>query len=198
MLKAWQTFRQQSVTQLVEKLLSDAKQTAGGITLWLDLWPPAYSWILGQNYHELTRYSSTLKHFPYHKLGGGADVQGLINHFAHDSESQERAFTAFKRLFELPYDNSYETFKQQGFPIHFVAEQNNKVRQLSQPNTFIYSGIQMWNLPASQLIEAVIAAEESACDDLLYYCYGWATQELFDAIGKHNTPNNNAYNNMIK
>lgn len=194
LLKAWQLFRQQSVTQLVEKLLSDAKQTAGGITLWLDLWPPAYSWILGQNYHELTRYSSTLKHFPYHKLGGGADVQGLINHFAHDSESQERAFTAFKRLFELPYDISYETFKQQGFPIHFVAEQNNKVRQLSQPNTFIYSGIQMWNLPAAQLIEAVIAAEESACDDLLYYCYGWATQELFDAIGEHNAPNN-AYNN---
>ena len=89
------------------------KQTAGGITLWLDL-ATSLQLVLGQNYHELARYSSTLKHFPYHKLGGGADVQRLINHFAHDSESQ-KAFIAFKRLFELPYDNPYETFKQQGF-----------------------------------------------------------------------------------
>ena len=36
-----------------------------------------------------------------------------------------------------------------------------------------------------QLLEAVRAAEASACDDLLYYCYGWADQALFDAIGEY-------------
>lgn len=185
LLQHWQRFRQQSVTRLVARLLEMAKQTAGGITLWLDLWPPAYSWILGQDYAELTRYSDTLKHFPYHKLGGGADVQGLIGHFAKDEAAQERAFAAFKRLFGLPYDLSYRAFKADGFPIDFVAEQNNRVRRQSQPGTFIYSGIQMWNLPAGQLIEAIAAAEKSECDDLLYYCYGWADQALFDAVGGH-------------
>jgi hypothetical protein len=43
----------------------------------------------------------------------------------------------------------------------------------------------MWNLPPEQLLEAVRAAEASACDDLLYYCYGWADQALFDAIGEY-------------
>ncbi|WP_058910672.1 hypothetical protein [Entomohabitans teleogrylli] len=189
LLQQWQVFRQRSVSRLVAKIRASAGQV-GGITLWLDLWPPAYSWLLGQDYHELTRHAATLKHFPYHKLGGGADVQGLINHFAHDAAQQERAFAAFKRLFRLPYELSYQDFKARGFPIDFVAWQNNQVRQQSQPGTFIYSGIQMWNLPADQLIEAVDAARQSACDDLLYYCYGWADQALFDAISAHNAKGN--------
>ena len=181
----WVAFRQQSVTGLVERILKNAKENIGDIHFWLDLWPPAYSWILGQDYRELTRLSGTLKHFPYHKLGGGADVQGLVNFFASDEAAHEPAFEAFKKLFNLPYALSYEDFKASGFPISFVKEQNDRVRQLSQEGTFIFSGIQMWNLPPEQLLEAVRAAEASACDDLLYYCYGWADQALFDAIGEY-------------
>ena len=181
----WVAFRQQSVTGLVERILKNAKENIGDIHFWLDLWPPAYSWILGQDYRELTRLSGTLKHFPYHKLGGGADVQGLVNFFASDEAAHESAFEAFKALFNLPYSLSYEDFKASGFPIDFVKEQNDRVRQLSQEGTFIFSGIQMWNLPPEQLLEAVRAAEASACDDLLYYCYGWADQALFDAIGEY-------------
>lgn len=181
----WVAFRQQSVTGLVERILKNAKENIGDIHFWLDLWPPAYSWILGQDYRALTRLSGTLKHFPYHKLGGGADVQGLVNFFACDEAAHEPAFEAFKKLFNLPYALSYEDFKASGFPISFVKEQNDRVRQLSQEGTFIFSGIQMWNLPPEQLLEAVRAAEASACDDLLYYCYGWADQALFDAIGEH-------------
>lgn len=181
----WVAFRQQSVTGLVERILKNAKENIGDIHFWLDLWPPAYSWILGQDYRALTRLSGTLKHFPYHKLGGGADVQGLVNFFACDEAAHEPAFEAFKKLFNLPYALSYEDFKASGFPISFVKEQNDRVRQLSQKGTFIFSGIQMWNLPPEQLLEAVRAAEASACDDLLYYCYGWADQALFDAIGEH-------------
>ncbi|MBV8872557.1 MAG: hypothetical protein JO014_07495 [Metakosakonia sp.] len=181
----WVAFRQQSVTGLVERILKNAKENIGDIHFWLDLWPPAYSWILGQDYRALTRLSGTLKHFPYHKLGGGADVQGLVNFFASDEAAHEPAFEAFKKLFNLPYALSYEDFKASGFPISFVKEQNDRVRQLSQEGTFIFSGIQMWNLPPEQLLEAVRAAEASACDDLLYYCYGWADQALFDAIGEY-------------
>ena len=65
----WVAFRQQSVTGLVERILKNAKENIGDIHFWLDLWPPAYSWILGQDYRALTRLSGTLKHFPYHKLG---------------------------------------------------------------------------------------------------------------------------------
>lgn len=181
----WVAFRQQSVTGLVERILKNAKENIGDIHFWLDLWPPAYSWILGQDYRALTRLSGTLKHFPYHKLGGGADVQGLVNFFACDEAAHEPAFEAFKKLFNLPYALSYEDFQASGFPISFVKEQNDRVRKLSQEGTFIFSGIQMWNLPPEQLLEAVRAAEASACDDLLYYCYGWADQALFDAIGEH-------------
>lgn len=184
LIKQWQQFRQQSITHFVSALLHDVNQSNGSLKLWLDLWPPAYSWILGQNYTELTKLSPALKHFPYHKLGGGADVQGLIEFFATAPEQKEIAFKAFLRLFKLPYDISYQQFKQQGFPIAFVKHQNDIVRQHSQPGTFIFSGIQMWNIDPQNLLDAVNAAKLSACDDLLYYCYGWATEELFAAVGQ--------------
>ncbi len=182
LLASWLQFRQDSVSSFVQRLLSDMDE---GIELWLDLWPPAYSWILGQDYSALTKSSKALKHFPYHKLGGGADVQGLIDYFAHDEAAKEKAFKAFMRLFNLPYTITYRQFKADGFPIEFVKQQNDIVRERSQPGTFIYSGIQMWNLSASALQEAIHAAESSDCDDLLYYCYGWAEQSLFDAVGHH-------------
>ncbi|MBK5072130.1 hypothetical protein I2492_03735 [Budviciaceae bacterium CWB-B4] len=184
LLKRWQQFRQQSISDFVKNLLHDVNQHDGSLKLWLDLWPPAYSWILGQDYTQLTKLSPALKHFPYHKLGGGADVQGLINFLAKTPEKQEAAFSAFLRLFNLPYDLSYQQFKQHGFPIAFVKQQNDIVRERSQPGTWIFSGIQMWNIDADGLLEAVKAAKNSACDDLLYYCYGWATDDLFTAIGQ--------------
>ncbi len=186
LLQRWMAFRQHSVSRFVQNLLAGISSQDGGESeLWLDLWPPAYAWVLGQDYQALTRSSKALKHFPYHKLGGGADVQGLIEHFAKDDAQRENAFRAFMRLFSLPYDISYQRFKAEGFPIEFVKQQNNLVREKSQPGTFIYSGIQMWNLSAEALLEAINAAEQSDCDDLLYYCYGWAEQSLFDAAGNH-------------
>lgn len=184
-IQAWISFRQESVSGFVERLIERVRKVNDEFTIWLDLWPPAYSWMLGQDYASLTKLSPALKHFPYHKLGGGADVQGLINYLADTPQEQEVAFHAFKKFFNLSYDLSYEIFKAEGFPIQFVADQNNFVRAQSHPDTLIYSGIQMWNLAPDNLIEAIIAAENSAADDLLYYCYGWAADELFQAIQTH-------------
>lgn len=184
-IQAWIAFRQESVSAFVERLIERVRKVNDEFTIWLDLWPPAYSWMLGQDYASLTKLSPALKHFPYHKLGGGADVQGLIHYFADTEQEQEKAFQAFKTFFSLPYDLSYKTFKQEGFPIQFVADQNNIVRAKSTVHTRIFSGIQMWNITPQNLIEAIKAGENSAADDLLYYCYGWAADELFDAIQSH-------------
>jgi hypothetical protein len=185
-LRDWHSFRQRSVTALIQRLRAGTEGHA--IELWLDLWPPAYSWILGQDYTALTRVSRVLKHFPYHKLGGGADVQGLITHIARDETSRELAFDAFKRLFSLPFALTYAQFSARGFPIEFVRQQNDRVRQLSLPGTVVYSGIQMWNVSPAELLDAIEAADTSACDDIIYYCYGWAGDALFDAAGSRRRP----------
>lgn len=187
LLAAWHAFRQASVTRLVERLRSTAGDGDDALTLWLDLWPPAYGWLLGQDYASLTKLSPALKHFPYHKLGGGADVQGLIGYVADNDDARELAFAAFKRLFSLPFDLTYRQFTARGFPIEFVRQQNDRVRQLSQPGTIIYSGIQMWNLEPAELLEAIAAADASACDDVIYYCYGWADDRLIAAAGAAST-----------
>jgi len=191
-IQAWIKFRQRSVTGFVERLIQRVRKVNESFNIWLDLWPPAYGWMLGQDYASLTKLSPALKHFPYHKLGGGADVQGLIHFLADTPEEQERAFQAFKLFFRLPYELTYEAFKSSGFPIQFVADQNNTVREKSAPGTRIFSGIQMWNISPGNLIEAVQAGESSAADDLLYYCYGWAGDELFEAIQSYREKGTNS------
>ncbi|WP_409341911.1 hypothetical protein [Paenibacillus sp. MBLB4367] len=178
LIQAWVRFRQESVTAFVGSLIAATKEHADA-AFWLDLWPPSYAWLLGQDYAALTKLCGVLKHFPYHKLGGGADVQGLIEYFAADTEERENAFQAFMRLFRFDYDLSYGEFQQKGYPIRFIGEENARVRALSAPGTQIYSGVQMWNLPPEELADAITAAKASAADDLIYYCYGWAGDELF-------------------
>ncbi|MDF2660247.1 MAG: hypothetical protein K0Q94_3038 [Paenibacillus sp.] len=182
-MQAWVRFKQDNVSEFIEKLTASLAELNPSIVCWLDLWPPSYAWLLGQDYTRLTRVSPALKHFPYHKLGGGADVQGLIRYFASTLEEQEHAFRAFQRLFGMSYPITYEQFVRQGFPIEFVGIENDKVRRQSQPGTYIFSGIQMWNLSTEELTQAIGEARRSAADDLLYYCYGWAGEELFDAAG---------------
>lgn len=181
---AFLSFRQNSVSAMVENLVAALRQSNPAVELWIDLWPPSYAWLLGQDYSRLTKASSTLKHFPYHKLGGGADVQGLINYFAPTQEQREEAFRAFLKFFDMEYSLSYEQFCEKGFPIVFVQQENQKVRAQSQPETFIYSGVQMWNLTSDELVEAIEAARDSEADDLLYYCYGWADLDLMRTVGR--------------
>lgn len=181
-IQEWYTFRQESVTSFLQRLIEHIEQKDKKVDFWLDLWPPSYSWLLGQNYHQLTRCVPILKHFPYHKLGGGADVQGLIDYFARTPEEQESAFQAFLKLFDFPYDISYIDFKLRGFPIKFVRDENDHARRLSHRNTQIYSGIQMWNIDVEDLIYAIQEAKHSKADDLIYYCYGWADDKHFKAV----------------
>ena len=86
----------------------------------------------------------------------------------------------------MDYYLSYQAFKDRGYPISFVKNENNKVRALSQSGTKIFSGIQMWNLEEAHLIEALEAAYDSDADDVLYYCYGWAEIKLFHAVREWN------------
>lgn len=180
-LKRWLAFRQESVTRLVQTIVDGVRAEHPLVELWLDMWPPAYAWILGQDYGALTAISPKLKHFPYHRLGGGADVQSLIDTLGSTADARERAFRAFARLFGVDYGITYERFRADGFPIGLVADQNALVRRLSARGTYIYSGVQMWNLPAEELYDAAVASYASDADDVIYYCYGWAASELIGA-----------------
>ena len=180
LVREWIAFRQNSITQLVGALTRHVLHLDPDVELWLDLWPPAYAWVLGQDYSTLTAISSRLKHFPYHRLGGGADVLSLIDSLAHDEAEHEAAFAAFTRLFGVDYGITLAQFRAAGFPLCLVQDQNRRVRESSAPDTFIWSGVQLWNVPAAEAFSAAQAAYASA-DDVIYYCYGWATYDLFGA-----------------
>lgn len=176
----WQEWRRSSVTNLVTAIVERARQLRPDVEFWIDVWPPAYAAFLGQDYGELTRLATRLKHFPYHRLGGGADVQGLIESFSRTDQGREAAFQAFLHVFGLDYDMTYAEFRQDGFPSRFVGDQNARARETSTPGTEVFSGVQMWNLPPEELRVTAEKAYRTA-DDVIYYCYGWAATDLFGA-----------------
>lgn len=181
-LQEWVKFRQDSISQFVQQFIHQVKQEYPKVEFWLDLWPPSYAWFLGQDYTTLTKFASRLKHFPYHKLGGGADVQGLIEFIGSNDSDQEKAFQAFLRFFDIDQKLSYEVFKQDGYTIDFILQENEKVRKLSQTGTVIYSGTQIWNIDQDALVQSINTSRQSEADHLIYYCYGWAKLEDLELI----------------
>jgi len=184
MIGKWIEFRKNSISEFVQGLITSVQRFIPETTFLLDLWPPSYAWFLGQDYHQLTNVASSLKHFPYHKLGGGADVQGLIEILAKKESEYEEVFKAFLKFFEIDQSITYQTIKRKGYNIDFIIQENEKVRLLSQPGTTIYSGVQMWNINEKDFIDTIRNTRQSAADAIIYYCYGWADLSHFKMISE--------------
>ncbi|MCL6613674.1 MAG: hypothetical protein K6U03_03465 [Firmicutes bacterium] len=188
-LLAWLRFRQSRITRLAESLHDElrswCRENERRVEFLLNLWPPAFAPWLGQDYHALGRLCDGAKHFPYHRLGGGADLAGLIESLVPggDEEERDHLFGALLGLLGLPYRLRFSSFRDQGFPVDFVATETAKAKA-AFGRTPIYTGIQTWNLPLHEIRMAVEAARRGGADGLFFYCYGWSTLEALDEIGR--------------
>src|SRR5690625_1188996 len=92
MISKWVKFRKNNLSEFVKRLIHAVQVIIPNTSFLLDLWPPSYAWFLGQDYKQLTNFASKLKHFPYHRLEGSADVQGLIKDIEETDEEHEKAY----------------------------------------------------------------------------------------------------------
>lgn len=189
-IKKWLAFRAALITRLVDRVRTQVKaynQTRHMNTkFWLNLWPPSFAWFLGQDYQALGRLCDGAKHFPYHRLGGGADLKGLVEALAiHEGrEAQEKIFLMIMKLLQIPYALSFEKFKEFGFPVDFVCRETGLAKQAFGPDKQIFSGIQIWNTPMDEIDKACDSALRGHADGFFFYCYGWAELKALETIGR--------------
>jgi hypothetical protein len=189
-IKKWLRFRNSLVTRLVQQIAlrvrTWSRQKEAPVKLWLNLWPPSFAWLLGQDYQMLGPLCDGAKHFPYHRLGGGADLKGLIEKVAGEDipDMKERIFRAVMKLIRIPYELSFAEFTNNGFPVDFVRRETLACKKAFGAGKPIFSGIQIWNTPEEEIVKACQAAKNGNADGLFFYCYGWANLKALETVGR--------------
>ncbi|NMB19515.1 MAG: hypothetical protein GX979_01485, partial [Firmicutes bacterium] len=134
-------------------------------------------------YANLDQLCEGTKHFPYHRLGGGADLGAFVQALAGDDPiSQEKVFADLTNLLKLG-TISFAEYKQKGLPVSFVTEQTKWGKDHFGENK-IFTGIQIWDIPETEIKDTIEAALQGGADGLFFYCYGWATLKALDAVGE--------------
>lgn len=185
-IRAWLAFRKAAITGLAQHLRRALDARRIKTTLWLNLWPPSFGWLLGQDMRALAPFCDGAKIFPYHRLGGGADLAGLVQAGSDRGRLRggEEAFRALVRAFDLPYELSFEAFQAHGFPIDFVGRETRKAAQALGPGKPVFAGIQIWETPGEEIEAACQVARDEGADGFFFYCYGWASLEALDTVGR--------------
>jgi|LSQX01.3.fsa_nt_gb hypothetical protein len=188
LLQSWLRFRQRSISSLAERIWSSVQrwqaQKEAKTAFWLNLWPPSFAALLGQDYASLGRVCEGAKHFPYHRLGGGADLAAFVLALAGEGSTarQEEVFRLLRGLLKLG-DVTFSEYRRNGLPLSFVSEQTRWGKNLFDQNN-IFAGIQIWDIPVEEIRTTVEAALEGGADGLFFYCYGWATLAALDTVGE--------------
>lgn len=184
LLAEWFRFRMASISALASRLWVSFQDKYPNVTYWLNLWPPAFATMLGQDYESLGKVCHGAKHFPYHKLGGGADLSALVDclYAAKTTLSKEQIFQELARLLDLGCDD-YNHYINHGLPVDFVQRQTRLGKDAFGSNK-IFTGIQIWDVPLAHIEESINAARLGFADGLFFYCYGWASLEALQEVGK--------------
>lgn len=186
-LQAWLQFRNGSITRLAERIWDAVRawRTERGAhsAYWLNLWPPSFAPLLGQDYAALGKACEGAKHFPYHKLGGGADLAAFVKALAGEDskERQERVFQLLTHLLKLG-TISFQEYQEKGLPVSFVADQTRWGKERFGRSK-IFTGIQIWDIPEEEIKDTIAQALQGGADGLFFYCYGWATLKALDSLG---------------
>lgn len=167
--------RQVAIRDLVSLLRKAARAERPDLPFWLDLWPPSYGWVLGQDFAQLKPFAEAVKIFTYHKLGGGIDIAAVLDEFRTSCPSVplETLYGLFLDLFRFPAPSSFAGFQQAGFHTEFVTEETLRARA-ELGDVPLIAGLQIWNVSESEVEEAVRAALKAKPHGIIYYNYGWA------------------------
>jgi len=183
-LGEWINNRQDMITDFISEAYEVVKDISPRLEFSLDLWPPSYSWLLGQNYRKLKKYCDSVKYFSYHKLGGGVDMRAVFQELENlNPDLKASAFLdLFYRFFGFSGPNNLDEFGEKGFTIDFVLEETLKALEETSREVKVYPGIQIWNVAPEEIKEAVGKSFETDVDGVIAFCYGWATLENIESF----------------
>jgi len=184
-LGEWISYRQDIVTDFVSEVYELVKDINPRLEFSLDLWPPSYSWLLGQNYQKLKKCCDSLKHFSYHKLGGGVDMKAVFDELKNLNPDLEVSpfLGLFYRFFGFSGPSNLDEFGEKGFTVDFVLGETLKALDETRREVRVYPGIQIWDITPEEVKETVRKCFETDIDGIIAFCYGWATLENIRTFG---------------
>jgi len=176
----WLAFRQRAVERLAAAVYGVARTR--GAEVWLDVWPPSYGWLLGQDLARLAPYGSVAKPFTYHTWGGGADVASFIASISDDPAVRQRWYEAHRAFFAFPGPSTFEEYVEEGLFPAFITEELVLAREMLAGRCRLAAGLQTWGLGPGGAQTAVDHARRADPDGIFFHCFGWATwDELAEA-----------------
>jgi hypothetical protein len=176
----WLEFRHRAIDRLVAAV---ARRIAGKTEIWLDVWPPSYGWVLGQDLARLARYGPWTKPFTYHRWGGGADMPRILGELSDDPAVQQRLYEIFLGFFGFAGPSQFGEFKQRGLDPTWVTTETELAGKLLKGRSKLASGLQLWQMVEKGAREALDHALVAKPDGVFFHCFGWATNEEFRAAG---------------
>jgi hypothetical protein len=178
---AWLIFRQRSIEQIVK--VARAAADAGRSELWLDVWPPSYGWLLGQDLALLTKYATWTKPFTYHQVAGGANIAEFIALSATDLKVREQLYRAYLAFFGFPGPETFAEFSRRGLKPAFITSETMFAKHLLRGGSKLAAGLQLWQMGPDGVREALSHAAQARPDGIFFHCHGWATLDELEAAG---------------
>ncbi len=176
----WLALRQAAIDGVIATA-RDA--TDGRCELWLDVWPPTYGWLLGQDLTHIGRCATWIRPFTYHRWGGGADIPGLIGSMSPEPDVQQALYEAFLSFFRFPGPARYVDFLAGGLSPQFITDETLFLKELLAGRSRAAAGLQVWQMGRSGVHEALEHALAACPDGVILHCYGWAEWEELQAAG---------------
>lgn len=177
----WLRFRH----AMIERLVTNVKQVTNDRTeLWLDVWPPSYGWLLGQDLSLLAPYAKATRPFTYHRLGGGADMPSLICSVSPDPSVQQEFYRLFQAFFNFPGPDTLKEFLERGLDPEFITGESSLTKEMLGDRSKTLAGLQIWHVGPEGVRSALDHALAAEPGGFVLHCYSWATPEEIDAAGR--------------
>ncbi len=176
----WVEFRHRVIDHLVEGV---RESVAGKAALWLDVWPPSYGWLLGQDLARLGNHGSWTKPFTYHRWGGGADIPAIIGRLSSDPAVLQQLYEMYRAFFGFAGPSDFDEYAQRGLDPEWVTAETALAATLLGGHSKLAAGLQLWQVGPTGVREGLDHALMARPDGVFLHCFGWSTWDELRAAG---------------
>lgn len=188
----WMIFRQQIITEYVERVSSLVRGEFPGRELGLDIWAPSYAWSLGQDWRRLEPLVDWIKPILYPLPAGPASLAGELVSLVSGFRQLNPGIPARPLLrilyrmfgFEFTATRTPEEIASVGFPDEVYQVEMKRARSLVGSRKPLYAGCPIIDTGPDEIAQRVRAVADTDADGIFYYCYDYASMENLSVCGE--------------
>jgi len=189
-LAKWLRFRVDTISSFVAEIKDELKSAGRTIELSADLFYPTLSWIVGQDYEQLSGHLDSAKPMIYSAAMGGWEtgyLRSLYKGLGGGSEGELIEFLDNVQGFSSGA-SSFAELEVEGAHDQYVLHETRKARLLLGDRTRLYTGLSSGWVPGVRFSTPVRvkydidSAVKAGSDGLWFFSYGSTSEEIFETI----------------